>query len=58
MERWRWILLIGIILGNVAWIVDSFVISIPYVIMIPLLVVAIMLIFTGFIIRRSKRKAE
>ena len=56
MEQWRRISLIGILLGNIALLVDYFLISIPYVIMIPILIVAIILIFTGLIMRKKQKK--
>ena len=55
MEQWRRISLAGILLGNVALLVDYFVISVPYGIMIPLLLVACILIFVGLIIRRKQK---
>ena len=55
MERWRKISLAGILLGNIALLVDYFVISVPYVIMLPLLLVAIFLIFTGLIMRKKQK---
>ena len=56
MEKWRKISLLGILLGNVALLVDYFLLSIPHAIMIPILVVAIILIFTGLIIRNKNKK--
>ena len=56
MEQWRRISLIGILLGNIALLVDYFLISIPYVIMIPILIVAIILIFTGLFMRKKQKK--
>ena len=56
MEKWRRISLIGILLGNIALLVDYFLISIPYVIMIPILIVAIILIFTGLAMRTKRKK--
>lgn len=58
MEKWRCISLIGIMLGIVVQIIDFFVISIPYAIIIPLDIVAIILIFAGFIIRKSEKMRE
>ena len=55
MEKWRRISLIGILLGNIALLVDYFLVSVPYAIMIPILVVAIILIFTGFIMRKKQK---
>ncbi len=54
MEQWRRISLIGILFGNIALLVDYFIISISYVIMIPILVTAIILIFTGLVMRKKK----
>ena len=56
MEKWRKISLIGILLGYSALLMDYFVISVPYVIMIPLLIVSIILIFTGLIERRKQKQ--
>lgn len=56
MEQWRRISLIGILLGNIALLVDYFLLSIPYVIMIPILIVAIILIFTGLVMRKKQKK--
>ena len=47
MEQWRRISLIGILLGNVALLVDDFIISLPHVVMLPILFVAIIMVFTG-----------
>ena len=55
MKQWRKISLIGILIGNGALLVDYFAISIPYIIMIPLLIVSIILIFTGLIIRKKQK---
>lgn len=49
MEQWRKISLIGILLGYGALLIDYFAISIPHIIMIPILIVALILIFTGLI---------
>ncbi len=57
MEQWRKISLIGILLGNGALLIDYFAISIPHIIMIPILVVALILIFAGLIIRKRQKKA-
>ena len=43
MELWRKISLVGILLGNIALLVDYFLISVPHIIMIPLLIVSIIL---------------
>ena len=56
MEKWRGILWMGIILGAGIRVVDVLVANIPYVIIIPLQIVAIILIFTGFIIRKKEKK--
>ena len=56
MELWRKISLVGILLGNIALLVDYFLISVPHVILIPLLIVSIILIFTGLIIRKKQKK--
>ena len=56
MEPWRKISLIGILLGNTALLVDYFLISVPYVVMIPILFAAIILIFTGLVIRKKQTK--
>lgn len=58
MEQWRKISLIGILLGNIALLIDYFIISVPYVIMIPILIVAIILIFTGLFMRKKQKKDE
>ncbi|MBQ9083916.1 MAG: hypothetical protein IJY28_10570 [Clostridia bacterium] len=58
MEKWRKISLIGILLGYSALLIDYFVISVPYAIMIPLLMVSIVLIFAGLIQRRKQKKNE
>ena len=55
MEKWRKLSLAGILLGNSAVLVDYFVTSVPYVIMIPILLVAIILIFFGIIMRKKKK---
>ena len=56
MENWRKISLTGILLGYGALLIDYFVISVPYVIMIPLLLVTIILIFAGLIKRRRQKE--
>lgn len=58
MEKWRRILLVGIILGVGLEIVDYFLKNIPYIIYIPLQIVAIILIFTGLIIRKNAKYNE
>ena len=56
MEQWRRISLIGILLGNIALLVDYFIISVSYVVMIPILFVAIILIFAGLVMRKKQKK--
>ena len=56
MEQWRRISLIGILLGNIALIADYFIISVPYAVMIPILFTAILLIFTGLVMRKKQKK--
>lgn len=58
MEKWRCISGSGIILGIVIHIVDIFIIKMPYVIFIPIEIVAIVLIFAGLIIRKKERNNE
>lgn len=58
MEQWRRISLIGILLGNIALLVDYFIISVPYVVMIPILFVAIILIFAGLVMRKKQKKKK
>lgn len=58
MEKWRLISLIGIILGLGLQVIDYFVISIPYMVIIPLDIVAIVLIFTGLVIRKKEKTGE
>ena len=53
--KWRIISLAGILLGNEALLIDYFVISVPYVLMIPALLIAIILIFTGFMMRKRHK---
>ena len=57
MEQWRKISLAGILLGNISLLIDYFFISIPYAIMIPILLVAIVLIFAGLIMRKKQKEA-
>lgn len=57
MEQWRKISLAGILLGNISLLIDYFFISIPYAIMIPILLIAIVLIFAGLIMRKRKKEA-
>ena len=54
MEKWRCILGIGIVLGWGIQIVDHFIMSMPNVIFIPLELISIILIFTGFIMRKRR----
>jgi hypothetical protein len=56
MEKWCRISLAGVLLGNCALLIDYFVISIPYAIMIPVLLIAIILIFAGLIVRKKQKK--
>lgn len=59
MEKWRCILWIGTILGIGVQILDFLVKGIlPYVIIIPIEIVAIVLIFSGFIVRKIEKKKE
>ena len=55
MEKWRRISLEGVLLGNCALLIDYFATSIPYAIMIPVLLIAIILIFTGLIVRKKQK---
>ena len=55
MEKWRKILLAGILLGNGALLIDYFVTSVPHVVMIPILLVAIILIFSGLVMRKKHK---
>lgn len=55
MEKWRLIFLIGIILGIGLQVIDYFIITIPYVVIIPLDIVAIVFIFTGLVIRKKEK---
>ena len=57
MEPWRKCSLIGILFGNGALLIDYFVISISYMVMIPLLIVSIILIFTGLMIRKKQKSS-
>ncbi|MBE5877344.1 MAG: hypothetical protein E7290_10715 [Lachnospiraceae bacterium] len=54
MEKWRLVLGGGIILGVVLNVMDYFITEIPYVIFIPLQIVAIVLLFGGFIWRKRE----
>ncbi|MBQ2882787.1 MAG: hypothetical protein IJE43_03290 [Alphaproteobacteria bacterium] len=58
MEKWRYILGLGCVLGIVLTVIDYFIITIPYVIIIPLQIVAIILIFTGLVIRKNTKLNE
>jgi len=58
MEKWRYILGLGCVLGIVLTVIDYFIITIPYVIIIPLQIVAIILIFTGLVIRKNTKSNE
>lgn len=56
MEKWRLIMLCGMVLGVIVLIIDALVANAPYVIIIPLQVVAILLLFGGLIMRRRDKK--
>ena len=56
MEKWRRISLAGVLLGNCALLIDYFVTTIPYAIMIPVLLIAIILIFAGLIVKKKQKK--
>lgn len=56
MEKWRLIMLCGMILGIVVLIVDALVENAPFMVIIPLQLVAIILLFGGLIIRKRDRK--
>lgn len=56
MEAWRRISWGGILLGNGALLIDCFLFSIPNAVMIPILTVAIILVFAGFIMRKRNTK--
>lgn len=58
MEKWRCISLIGIVLGITVQIIDFFIISISYAIIIPLDIAAIILIFAGFIIKKNEKNRK
>lgn len=58
MERWRSISLTGIVLGLVLQAIDLWGASIPYIIMIPLEIAAIILIFYGLILRKRIRRSQ
>ena len=54
MKNWRKIGWTGILLGNGALLLDYFVVPIPHVLMIPVLLAALALIFTGFLMRNKQ----
>ena len=56
MEKWRIISLAGILLGNIALLFDYFVIPVPHIVMIPLLLISIVMIFSGLILRKKHKK--
>ncbi len=56
MEKWRLIMLCGMVLGVAVLIVDALVENAPYMIILPLQLVAIVLLFGGLIIRKRERK--
>ena len=58
LERWRRTSLLGVLLGNIALLVDYFIISVPYIIMLPILFVSIILIFAGLVARKKQVKDE
>ena len=58
MEKWRCISLAGIVLGMGVQILDFFVKDIPYIVIIPIEIVAIILIFAGLIIRKREKNRE
>ncbi len=58
MEKWRYILWVGIILGMVTTTIDFLVVSAPYMVMIPLELISLILIFAGFIMRKNKIAQE
>lgn len=55
MEKWHKISLAGILLGNGALLIDYFVTYVPYEIMIPVLLISIILIFTGLVMRKKRK---
>ena len=56
MKQWRVISLAGIIFGNAVLLLDYFITPVPPVIMIPILIISITMIFTGFIMRKKSQK--
>lgn len=58
MEKWRYILLAGIILGMVIITIDFLVVSVPYIVIIPMELISLVLIFAGFIMRKNKIAQE
>jgi len=56
MEKWRLIMLCGMVLGVVVLIIDAIVENAPYLIIIPLQLVAIVMLFGGLIMRKRERK--
>lgn len=55
MKKWRFLSLVGIILGIGLEIIDYFIMNIPYMLLTPLQIVAIAMIFGGFICRKYER---
>ena len=58
MEKCRLIFWTGTVLGIVVTSVDFWVGPIPYEIIIPIEVMSLVLIFTGLIMRKSKKMLE
>lgn len=58
MAKWRCIGWAGIILGIVISAIDFWVKSVPYAVTIPIEILAIVLIFAGFILRKSMKTRE
>lgn len=58
VEKWRYIGWTGVILGIVVTAIDLRVKDISYGIFIPIEIIAIILIFTGLIIRKSEKTRE
>lgn len=58
MEKWRYISWAGIILGFIVTAIDFLIVSVPYGIIISMEIVAIILIFAGFIMRKRKMAKE
>lgn len=56
MKNWLFIILAGIVLGNAAVIFDIWLEGIPDIIIIPDEAVSVILIFSGFIMRKKNKK--